>query len=276
MLGIGKLATGGDSYLKAVAAGVEDHYLGAGEAPGVWLAGAEGLGLEGEVAPEDLRAVLGGRAPDGEQLAVAPPGRARVPGFALTFSAPKSVSLLHALGPAEVSGPGPGPRQPCPGGQTGPLSRRARRRPGRPLPLPPRRHGRPPRPAASTRPSFATSSAGAWVSSGDRCGAAWPRSRACRSRSFAPSAAGAPRSSRPWRNTGRQAPRGRPGWRPLPPGPARSRRPSGRHSSRSGEPAAELGFGADELERALGRARDVRLRPAEAARLVRELLAAGG
>jgi conjugative relaxase-like TrwC/TraI family protein len=103
MLSIGKLAAGGeDYYLEAVAAGLEDYYLGAGEAPGAWGAGAEALGLQGEVAPEDLRAVLEGRAPDGEQLADAPPGRARVPGFDLTFSAPKSVSLLHALGPPAV------------------------------------------------------------------------------------------------------------------------------------------------------------------------------
>ena len=103
MLSIGKLAAGGeDYYLQAVAAGVEDYYLGAGEAPGCWLAGAGALGLEGEVAPEDLRAVLAGHEPGGERLAAAPPGRARVPGFDLTFSAPKSVSLLHALGEPRV------------------------------------------------------------------------------------------------------------------------------------------------------------------------------
>ena len=37
-------------------------------------------------------------APDGQELARAPAGRERVPGYDLTFSAPKSVSLLHALG----------------------------------------------------------------------------------------------------------------------------------------------------------------------------------
>ena len=40
MLSIGKLAGGGeDYYLEAVAAGLDDYYLGAGEAPGVWLGG---------------------------------------------------------------------------------------------------------------------------------------------------------------------------------------------------------------------------------------------
>jgi len=58
MLSIGKLAGGGEDYhLEAVAAGVEDYYLGSGEAPGLWLAGAAALGLAGEVAPGDLRAV---------------------------------------------------------------------------------------------------------------------------------------------------------------------------------------------------------------------------
>jgi conjugative relaxase-like TrwC/TraI family protein len=82
-----------------VAQGVEDYYLGAGEGPGVWLGrGTAALGLRGEVLPEDLRAVFGGRAPDGALLARAPAGPERVPGFDLTLSAPKSVSLLHALG----------------------------------------------------------------------------------------------------------------------------------------------------------------------------------
>jgi hypothetical protein len=36
-LSIGKLAPdAGEYYLEAVAQGVEDYYLGAGEAPGVW------------------------------------------------------------------------------------------------------------------------------------------------------------------------------------------------------------------------------------------------
>ena len=82
---------------------MEDYYLGAGEAPGVWLGqGADALGLQGEVAPEDLREVLVGRSPDGQELARAPAGRERVPGYDLTFSAPKSVSLLHALGNARL------------------------------------------------------------------------------------------------------------------------------------------------------------------------------
>jgi len=71
MLNIGKVAPGGESYyLETVAAGVEDYYTGAGEAPGYWLGAATpGLGLAGRVKPADLRAVLGAVDPaTGEPL----------------------------------------------------------------------------------------------------------------------------------------------------------------------------------------------------------------
>lgn len=105
MLSVGKLAKGQEGYyLSQVARGVEDYYTGHGEAPGRWLGtGAATLDLEGTVAPEDLGFVLAGDDPrTGRHL-----GTVRtVPGFDLTFSAPKSVSLLFALGeglvPAEV------------------------------------------------------------------------------------------------------------------------------------------------------------------------------
>ena len=75
------------------------------EAPGVWGGTGSGLlGLGGHVTAEDLRAVLAGLAPgtgltpNGAQLASHP---RRVPGFDLTFSVPKSVSVLWALGSGE-------------------------------------------------------------------------------------------------------------------------------------------------------------------------------
>src|SRR5205823_452243 len=55
----------------------------------------------GTVAAEDLQSLLAGRHPrTGEAI-----GRAnrRLPGYDLTFSAPKSVSLLYGLGSATVS-----------------------------------------------------------------------------------------------------------------------------------------------------------------------------
>lgn len=91
-------------YLQSVAAGREEYYTGSGEAPGHWLgAGADELGLTGEVAPDDLRAVLAGMEPGGRVLTAGrvDPAR-RVTGFDLTWSAPKSVSLLYALGDSGV------------------------------------------------------------------------------------------------------------------------------------------------------------------------------
>jgi conjugative relaxase-like TrwC/TraI family protein len=105
VLNIGKLRKGGENYyLNSVARGVEDYYLGSGEAPGYWLAsGAAGLKLEGHVGDEQLRQVLKGATPgSGRQLVEARRGE-RVPGFDLTFLAPKSAALLHELGPKEAS-----------------------------------------------------------------------------------------------------------------------------------------------------------------------------
>ena len=57
MLSIGKLGRGQEGYyLQAVARGVEDYYLGSGEAPGRWIGGGCGsLGLSGRVSPHTLR-----------------------------------------------------------------------------------------------------------------------------------------------------------------------------------------------------------------------------
>jgi len=99
MLSLGKIKQNGESYyLAAVADGIDEYYRNVGEAPGQWSgAAAEGLGLEGEVAPEALHALCAGLAPvTGEKL-----GRfagRRVALFDLCFRAPKSVSLLAALG----------------------------------------------------------------------------------------------------------------------------------------------------------------------------------
>jgi conjugative relaxase-like TrwC/TraI family protein len=105
VLNIGKLRRGGENYyLNSVAKGVEDYYLGSGEAPGYWLAsGSEKLGLEGVVNELELKRVLRGLDPEsGEGLVTSRKGQ-RVPGFDLTFRAPKSVALLHALGSKEAS-----------------------------------------------------------------------------------------------------------------------------------------------------------------------------
>ncbi|MFZ6003039.1 MAG: MobF family relaxase [Actinomycetota bacterium] len=103
MLSVAKLRVGQEAYqLSGVAQSLDDYYTGAGEAAGRWLgSGAELLGLDGEVDPDDLRAVLAGLAPGSGGLT--PNGDAlrtharRVPGFDLTFKAPKSVSVLYAV-----------------------------------------------------------------------------------------------------------------------------------------------------------------------------------
>jgi conjugative relaxase-like TrwC/TraI family protein len=107
MLNIGRMGPGrADYYLTAVARGddgVEGYYLARGEEPGRWLGnGAEQLGLSGEVTGPQLRAVLDARRPDtGERLSRHP--ARMVPGFDHTFRAPKSVSLLWALGDRDTA-----------------------------------------------------------------------------------------------------------------------------------------------------------------------------
>jgi conjugative relaxase-like TrwC/TraI family protein len=104
MLSIGKLgiAGGAEYYLDKMANSVDDYYLGRGEAPGQWVGkAAAALGLVGQVDPGDLRNLLAGRSADGETLGVqVQPGRR--PGYDLTFSAPKGVSLLWAFGAPDI------------------------------------------------------------------------------------------------------------------------------------------------------------------------------
>jgi conjugative relaxase-like TrwC/TraI family protein len=104
VLNIGVLAAGSDDYyLGSVAHGVEDYYLG-GEVPGRWLGlGAALLDLRGEVLGEDLGALLADRDPtSGTRLGCAT--NRKVPGFDLTFSTPKSVSVLFGLGKPRIAG----------------------------------------------------------------------------------------------------------------------------------------------------------------------------
>ena len=103
MLSISKLRVGQEAYhLSGVAQSLDDYYTGAGEVAGQWVGGgADRLGLTGTVAGDDLRAVLagiqpgtGGLSPNGTEIN---PHPRRVPGFDLTFKAPKSASVLYAV-----------------------------------------------------------------------------------------------------------------------------------------------------------------------------------
>jgi conjugative relaxase-like TrwC/TraI family protein len=102
MLSIGKLGKGQERYYtEKVAEGAEDYYSGEGKAEGQWLGDAAAeLGLSGEIEPDQLTAMLTGMNPaTGEPLGLRPvPDPGPVPGFDLTFSTPKSVSLTWALG----------------------------------------------------------------------------------------------------------------------------------------------------------------------------------
>jgi len=107
MISIGKLGKGQEAYYtEKVAEGAEDYYSGEGEAQGQWMGdAATELGLTGDVDPAQLTAMLTGNNPaSGEPLGLRPVGgKGPIPGFDLTFSAPKSVSLTWALGGPEVA-----------------------------------------------------------------------------------------------------------------------------------------------------------------------------
>jgi conjugative relaxase-like TrwC/TraI family protein len=91
-------------YLDKVANSRDDYYVGRGEAPGVWLAhGAAALELSGTVDADDYLAVMDGRSPLDNRRLVDRQGERRVCGWSLTFSAPKSLSLLWAFGGHRVA-----------------------------------------------------------------------------------------------------------------------------------------------------------------------------
>lgn len=110
MLSIGKLTGGARSaayYEQSVASGREDYYAGRGEAQGRWVGtGAVALGLSGEVQPGQLERLLVAGEDPATGLELRAAGRrgrpATVQGFDLTFSAPKSVSVLYAAGDERV------------------------------------------------------------------------------------------------------------------------------------------------------------------------------
>lgn len=72
-----------------------EYYTKSGEPPGLWLgSGATQLGLTGRVEPEEFSRLFAGFSPDGERKLVQNAGEeSRRPGWDLTFSAPKSVSV---------------------------------------------------------------------------------------------------------------------------------------------------------------------------------------
>jgi conjugative relaxase-like TrwC/TraI family protein len=106
MLSIGKLVVGQQRYYEQqVAHGRDDYYSGRGEAPGKWTgAGASALGLEGRVSAEQFNALIAGGDPRDPAARLRDGPDPKVAALDLTFSAPKSVSVLFAVGGEEVAG----------------------------------------------------------------------------------------------------------------------------------------------------------------------------
>jgi conjugative relaxase-like TrwC/TraI family protein len=109
MLTIGKLGTSRgrlEYYDSQVAAGLEDYYAGRGESPGRWRGtGARALGLmgRGRVQRSEFLALMRGNNPSDGSVLRLMGARSTVSGFDLTFSAPKSVSVLFAIDDEHVA-----------------------------------------------------------------------------------------------------------------------------------------------------------------------------
>lgn len=78
----------------------EDNYYASGSLDSRWMGeGAEKLGLKGEVSSADMDAVRQGKLPDGSDLSRMVNGvNKHRSGYDLTFSAPKSVSVMALVG----------------------------------------------------------------------------------------------------------------------------------------------------------------------------------
>jgi conjugative relaxase-like TrwC/TraI family protein len=91
-------------YVDDLVPGRAEGSLVAGEEPGLWVGAApRALGLRGRVEREPFAELLEGRHPWSGRSLGSPRGPRSAAGYDLTFSAPKSVSLLHLLAPEELA-----------------------------------------------------------------------------------------------------------------------------------------------------------------------------
>lgn len=98
MLSVGAMGAGQGNYYLQLAR--EDYYHAGGEPPGGWWGrGAEALGLAGQVERDALRALLQGYHPLGKPLIQNAGEPDHQPGWDLTLSAPKAVSVLWSQAP---------------------------------------------------------------------------------------------------------------------------------------------------------------------------------
>lgn len=94
MLSIGAMGAGQGAYYTGLSR--EDYYVAGGEPPGLWYGkGAADLGLTGHVKAESLNRLFEGYHPHEDRTLIQNAGaKNHQPGWDLTFSAPKSVSVL--------------------------------------------------------------------------------------------------------------------------------------------------------------------------------------
>jgi conjugative relaxase-like TrwC/TraI family protein len=108
VLTIGKLGASPDQlgyYEQQVAQGMEDYFSGRGEAPGRWTgAGAGAVGVAGQVDQDAFMRAMSGCDPRTGGRLKPEHGRTKVAAFDLTFSAPKSVSVLFAIADDRTAG----------------------------------------------------------------------------------------------------------------------------------------------------------------------------
>lgn len=101
MLSVSAMSGGQGAYYTALAR--EDYYLEGGEPPGLWTGhGAKVLGLLGEIDKEIFSNLFDGLDSKGRPLVQNAGHENRQAGWDLTFSAPKSVSVLWSLLPTEA------------------------------------------------------------------------------------------------------------------------------------------------------------------------------
>jgi conjugative relaxase-like TrwC/TraI family protein len=103
MLSVAKLARGREEYYLATVASGREGAGGLIEPDGRWLGqAAASLGLAGSVEGPDLRALLAGIDPVSGEVLSTRHAQVRVAAYDCTYSTPKSVSVLHALGAEDV------------------------------------------------------------------------------------------------------------------------------------------------------------------------------
>lgn len=75
----------------------EDYYLTDDQSAGIWIGrGAIALGISGEKVSKEYHSIMRGFSPNGKTPLCSVPGESHQPGWDLTFSAPKSVSIIWA------------------------------------------------------------------------------------------------------------------------------------------------------------------------------------